>query len=286
MSYLDRVAYCNTFDSSKFVALLVEDKKFGWVRRDRIEVLTSDASPLKFDSGAVTFEPGLSSARARTEAIAAVAPLWVEDGLVRKLRGEIYPVRRTWSEPDCFLIDRALTPLLGTRAFGVHLNGFVERPDGIYLWIGRRSADRQVEPDKLDNLVAGGQPAQLSIEENLKKECEEEAGMPAQMANSAHPVGTVSYCFEERRGLRVDTLFCYDLRVPDDFEPVNQDGEISEFQLMPVAEALDHIKAGPAFKFNVSLVILDFAIRHGLISPDHEPDYERILAGLHAPAPG
>ena len=35
------------------------------------------------------------------------------------------------------------------------------------------------------------------------------------------------------------------------------------------------------FKFNVNLVIIDFAIRRGVITPENEPDYEKIVAGLH-----
>ena len=35
------------------------------------------------------------------------------------------------------------------------------------------------------------------------------------------------------------------------------------------------------FKFNVNLVIVDFALRHGLLSPDLEPDYERLVTGLN-----
>ena len=110
--------------------------------------------------------------------------------------------------------------------------------------------------------------------------------MPAALARQAKPAGTVSYCFETERGLKVDTLFCYDLAVPQSFEPVNQDGEISNFELIPIEEILALIRDGWAFKFNVSLVILDFAIRRGIIRPDDEPDYERILSGLHMPGPG
>jgi hypothetical protein len=80
-------------------------------------------------------------------------------------------------------------------------------------------------------------------------------------------------------------LFCYDLAVPKEFEPHNQDGEIADFQLMPIQEALELIRPGDAFKFNVSLVILDFAIRHGILSPDSEPDYEAISGGLQRGSP-
>ena len=190
-----------------------------------------------------------------------------------------------WSEPDYFQIDRALVPYFGVRSYGVHLNGFVKLADGYHIWVGKRSADRQIEPDKLDNMVAGGQPAGLSFIENLIKESAEEASLPRDLAAQAMPVGTITYCFEIEAGLKPDSLFCYDLLVSDYFAPKNQDGEIASFQLMPLEEALVTISEGEAFKFNVSLVILDFAIRHGVVSPDTEPHYEEILAGLHAIAP-
>ena len=36
------------------------------------------------------------------------------------------------------------------------------------------------------------------------------------------------------------------------------------------------------FKFNCALVVIDFLIRHGLLTPDDEPDYLRLVSGLHA----
>jgi hypothetical protein len=45
---------------------------------------------------------------------------------------------------------------------------------------------------------------------------------------------------------------------------------------------LETIRDSDAFKFNVSLVILDFAIRQGFLQPD-DPDYEEIAAGLRLP---
>ena len=39
-----------------------------------------------------------------------------------------------------------------------------------------------------------------------------------------------------------------------------------------------------AFKFNCSLVVIDFLIRHGHLAADH-PDYEAIVLGL-LPGPG
>ena len=285
MSFLERIQACNRCDLSGFIPFVVDLHTIGWVRPYFAEHLAKADQVFKVTDESVSFSDELDTPAARSAAIAAIAPDWVENGLVAKLRNEIYPARKTWSDVDYFQLDRALAPLFGIRAYGVHLNGYVERHDGIHLWIGRRSADRRIEPDKFDNMVAGGQPANLGLMENLIKECAEEADVPRALVETATPVGTVSYCFETEAGLKLDTLFCYDLVVPEDFEPRNQDGEIADFRLMPVQDTLALIRAGDAFKFNVSLVILDFAIRRGILSPDTEPDYEAILGGLHRVSP-
>ncbi|NKB44463.1 MAG: DUF4743 domain-containing protein [Alphaproteobacteria bacterium] len=285
MSFLDRIQACNQFDLSGFRPFTIDGLNIGWVKPHFAAHLAQADKVFVVTDESVSFSKRLDTAAGRSAAIAEIAPDWVENGFVAKLRNEIYPARDTWSGKDHFLIDRALAPLFGIRAYGVHLNGFVETCDGFHMWIGRRSADSVVEPSKFDNMVAGGQPAKLGLMENLIKECAEEAGLPRALVETAIPIGTVHYCFETQIGLKPDTLFCYDLAVPEDFEPCNQDGEITDFRLMPVQEALALIRAGDAFKFNVALVILDFAIRHGILSPDTEPDYEAILAGLHGVAP-
>lgn len=60
--------------------------------------------------------------------------------------------------PPLLLIERASAVYFGIRAYGVHVNGYVEQADGsILLWVGRRSASKSTWPSKLDHIVAGGQ---------------------------------------------------------------------------------------------------------------------------------
>ena len=75
-------------------------------------------------------------------------------------------------------------------------------------------------------------------------------------------------------------MFCYDLEMPEGLVPKNRDGEISKFQLMPIENVLTLIRDTDTFKFNVNLVILDFAIRHGALSPETEPSYEKLVFEL------
>ena len=58
--------------------------------------------------------------------------------------------------------------LRGARA-GVHINGYVETPDGLELWVARRSRTKATWPGKLDHIVAGGQPAKMTCAANVIK---------------------------------------------------------------------------------------------------------------------
>src|SRR3546814_9663928 len=82
-------------------------------------------------------------------------------------------------------------PLFGVPAFGVHVNGYVATADGPRLWVGRRAKHKMVAPGKLDHLVAGGQPYGLGLMENVVKEAQEEASIPADLAARARPAGAL-----------------------------------------------------------------------------------------------
>ena len=82
-----------------------------------------------------------------------------------------------------------------------------------------RTYDRDAPMKPLSLLL---QPHGLSPQENVIKECEEEASIPRELAQLAVPAGAVSYCSEQAEGLKRDVLFCYDLELPQDFVPEPQ----------------------------------------------------------------
>ncbi len=75
-------------------------------------------------------------------------------------------------------------------------------------------------------------------------------------------------------------IFNYDLKLPADFIPKPNDNEVDSFQLYPIAELLDIIANTQDFKFNCAVVVIDFAIRHGIITAEH-PDYLALQSGMH-----
>jgi len=282
MSYRDRIAECNVHDLSRFRPFHVGAARVGWIHDRMVPELRRYEETLVFASDRVEMASGLGDFAARTEAMAALCRDLRDRGLIAAWREERYPVAERFGGAPFFDIERAAAPLFGIRTYGVHVNGYVEVDGETRLWTPRRGHDRAVAPGKLDNIVAGGQPAGLGLMENLVKEAEEEASIPKSLAMQAVPVGSVSYWLEAPNGLKPDVLFCYDLRVPADFRPRNRDGEVGDFRLLPVREVMDLVRDTNDFKFNVNLVLIDFFIRHGLLTPDTEPDYVHLARALHA----
>lgn len=165
-------------------------------------------------------------------------------------------------------IDRGALPLLGIAARGVHVNGVVKRHNQCYLWVGHRAANKRLDPGKMDHLAAGGVSAGLSPFDTMIKEAAEEAGIPAILSRQAQQVATLNYLQNRPEGLRRDTLYCYDLILPDDFTPRPVDGEVTRFELMKLETVVQLVRDTDEFKFNVNLVLIDFFIRHGVFSRD------------------
>jgi isopentenyldiphosphate isomerase len=281
MSFLDRIAECNNADFSRFLPFRAGGAHVGWVAPGFARVLRRFSEVFAAGGGAVSLKAALDTPAKRSKAMDRVLRQLAAEGLVRGWRGEPYPVVAFSGGPALMAMERAAVPHFGVRAFGVHLNGFVRRRDGIRMWIGRRSRDKHTYPGMLDNMVAGGQPIGISLRENLIKECREEAGIPRRLAARAIPVGAISYAYEGKAegGLKPDVQYCYDLELPADYVPRNTDGEIAEFMLWPIEKVARVVRDTRRFKFNCNLCIIDFLVRHGLIGPEHA-DYQAICKGL------
>jgi len=281
MPFADHIRICNRWDPARALPLVAGERRIGLLRRDNAELLRRFPAVFGVTEGAVYLLPA-GDAAAVSRAVAAVVDTLVAEHRLPARRGETFDVAARWGEPPVFRLDRGAVPFFGTRAYGVHLNGYRRDGGELRLWVGRRAPNKEVAPDKLDNLVAGGIGNGHSIAETLVKECHEEASISASLSATAVPAGAVSYRMENRFGIRDDVLFVYDLETPADFVPRCNDGEIVEFTLRPAAAVLERVRDTRDFKFNVNLVILDFAVRHGLLRPG-EAEYLEVATGLHRP---
>jgi 8-oxo-dGTP pyrophosphatase MutT (NUDIX family) len=281
MAFADRIKACNNFSRERVVPLVADRGRIGWLLRDNAAALTRFG-----DVFAVEGERVRLVARGDVDTVSAavdeVVEALVAENLLPKWRNETFDVMPRWGDPVIFRLDRGAVPFFGVRAYGVHLNGYRHVGSKLHLWIGRRAPDKRVAPDKLDNIVAGGIGNGHGIAATMVKECDEEAGLPAALVAHAVPVGAVTYCMETPLGVRDDILFVYDLEMPADVTPRNNDGEIVHFDLIPAADVIDRVRQTDDFKFNVNLIILDFAVRHGLIAVD-DPEYLTVASSLHRP---
>lgn len=273
MSFLDHIVFCNACDLANFVPFRVEGRQLGWVKRELLAALADFPDTVVVGDDGVTLAPHLVTPAARSRAMEAVARALSDDW-----RDEPYAVGARFGE-TVFEIDRSCVHLFGFRAHGVHLNGFTRESEELSLWVPRRAADRGSYPGQLDNTVAGGQPATLGLRANLIKECHEEAAIPSALASRAALVGRLGYRMAVGGGMKRDVIFAYDLELPRDFTPRNRDGEVADFRLLPAADVRDIVENTDDFKFNCNLVLIDFFIRHGLLTPGH-PDFAAIRERL------
>jgi 8-oxo-dGTP pyrophosphatase MutT (NUDIX family) len=191
-------------------------------------------------------------------------------------------------------IERSASSLFGIIGRGVHMTAYtISRADGaMRFWIAKRNVKKHAYPGLLDNVVAGG----ISVGETpwscICKEAEEEAGiLEKDMEKWAKPAGMISWfnISDERAGgvkglLNPGASLVYDIKVSERmiFEPV--DGDVDSFYLMAVKEVMTAMKCG-LFKPLSACVMLDFFIRHGIVTAENEPDYLEIVSRLHRRLP-
>lgn len=282
VSYLDKIRACNRHDPDRFIPFRVAGLRVGWLLRPFATELARWPRVFEASRHGVAMCDTLADFETRSVALDEVTARLVDDGVIAGVHGERFPVTATTMEAALLTVDRTAAVHFGVRAFGQHLNGFVRRSGGLWMWIARRARDRTLAPGKLDQLAAGGLPFGIGRQANLVKECREEASIPASLARRARPVGQVSYCAQTAAGLKPDLLHCYDLELDASFTPRARDGEVEGFELWPIDAVADAVRDGDDFKANCNLVIIDFLVRHGQLRSGG-PDYAEIVRELRSP---
>ncbi len=280
MSFLDHIIACNQHTAEKYIPFVIDGEQLGSILKSFSHELMRWPEVFSLDETAVTMSNSLDSAELKTNAIKPVLEQLHQDGIIDSWVGELYEVNRQYNEEPRFLMERAAVSFFGVRGYGVHVNGLVEKPDGIYIWIARRTKEKPFWPGMLDQIVAGGQPTGVGRLENVIKESAEEANIPLDIATTATLVSEIHYRNETRRGMHADTLFNYDLWLPDDFVPENTDGEVDEFILMSLEEMAHITNTTKEFKDNCNLVNIDLLLRRGLIDVSHS-DYDEMVRQLY-----
>lgn len=274
-------------DGSSCLPLMTAGRQVGILRREVVRLLARFPDTFLVTSTAVFLNPKLTTYADRTAAVACALESIRATGetvALRSWRGENFVVWGRYGSEPLFEVERAAVALLGIRAFGVHITGFVRSPAGAVeaVWLQKRSETKPTYPGMMDTMVGGGLTAGLKPSEVLYKEADEEASIPAQLVDRAQAVGTVSFFTETERGIHANTEYVYEIELPRGFEPSISDGEVEGFALISIAEIMDYL-LNPNFKLTSTPILIDFLIRHGIITSDTVPDLPEITEMLHAP---
>lgn len=210
--------------------------------------------------------------------------------ILKKWRDELYPVGK--SRHSKISMERSASPLFGIVTYGVHMTAFVRVQNETKFWIPRRAKTKQTYAGMLDNTVAGG----LSIGEEpldcLVREAAEEASFSEDLVrSSANACGVVSYFSirDERAGgetglLQPEVQYVYDMQIDDNVVPKPCDDEVQDFHLFSIEEVKKALAEGQ-FKPSCTLVLLDFFVRHGIITDESEEHYVEIISRIHRKRP-
>ena len=245
----------------------VKEHAVGWLRPSLADQLRRWPHVFEVNPAFVTLRAKPDTPQGRTAAMAEVTRDMAKDGMIRGWRDELVSVSHHYAAPELLRIERAATRPFGMMGYGAHLNGFTRVGGLANVWVARRSPDKAVDPDKLDNLVGGRISAGLSVDETLRKEAWEEAGIPPALLGDLDCLGAVRVEYSVPEGLHREILFVHDLWLPADFKPTNQDGEVSEIRSMPVEEVTQGLLAGD-FTLDAGAVMIDGLLRMGAVIPE------------------
>ncbi len=247
------------FDPAAHVALLCDDNRVGWLRKAYAQRLAEWPEIFKRDARGVRLAEALDDPATRTAEIGRVVAQLHAEGTIGGWRDELYAVTTAFDAPPLFHIERAAARFFGTMTYAAHANGYC----GGEMWIARRAATKPIDPGMLDNLVGGGMCAGVDPLATIVREAWEEAGVAEAIARKALAAGSFDVLREVPEGVQAETIFVFDLELPHDFVPRNQDGEVAEFRRVAF-EKVKQLADGRSMTLDASLVAWNFLERRAL----------------------
>ncbi len=253
----------------------VREHAVGWVTPSFADMLRRWPHVFEVSGSYVRLAAKPDTAAGRSEAMAEVVRELEKDGVIRGWRDEQVSISYHYATPELFRVERAASRHFGFVAYAAHLNGFTREGGLVHAWVSRRSPSKAIDAGRLDNLVGGRISAGMSVDETIRKEAWEEAGIPPALLRDLSCIGAVRVEYSVPEGLHREVLFVHDLWLPNDFKPVNQDGEVSEIVRMPVEEVLENLLNGE-FTLDAGAVMIDGLLRLGAVPPE-DPQYLDLL---------
>ena len=271
---------CAFDPADSLLPFTVEGVLAGWMKRSFADRLSQWPEFFSVRPRGVAMLGDFETALHRSVAIAEVVESLATETVINGWRGELVTVAETFYSPPLFHIERAASRYFGLTMYASHLNGLTTKNGAPHMWIAQRADTKAVDPGKLDNLAAGRIARGMGAFDTLVKESFEEAGIAPELANTAHGAGVVRCKREVEEGMHHEIMFVHDILLPENFVPQNQDGEVSGFQCIPIAELMARLEEDPdEFTVDAALVVLDCLIRRGFVTSDRK-DYLEIIHAM------
>lgn len=188
-----------------------------------------------------------------------------------------------------FEIDSGAAEIFGIMTFSLGVVGFQRIGEDRRAWIvyvGKRSSVAVHSPAKLQNLVNVDLPAGCTGRESLAEKTYEAISLQPEHFKNLRSCGIICHSKSTPSGILRRCVHVYELDLTDSpgFTPQVASPVVEKIEKVPVKLALDQILGG-LFDPTHALVILDFAVRHGILTPDNEENYYEVVRGLRSDIP-
>lgn len=245
------------FSTNALTPFFIADQQFGWLEQLTLTELLNFSTEWQFTHKHIELNTPSPST-----ALQAAALHLQQRGLIQGWRNENYgvfpegiEVHDNFAHPLCAL-ERASFRRFGLISRAVHINAYY--PDGS-ISLGLRSPSKSIDPNKLDNIAAGGIPIGESAYQCAIRELFEEAGVQAELAQQIQFTERMHIRRNESDGTHNEILYCFDLALPADFEPKNQDGEVAKFYRLKPADVVQQLEQ---MTWDAGKVTASFLLRH------------------------
>jgi 8-oxo-dGTP pyrophosphatase MutT (NUDIX family) len=249
-------------------AFEIDDDVVGSIKPEDAQFFAQKIAGLNLEPNCLSLAPFCSPDA--PSVLAQMASALRDQGRLGKWRNELLRVTGDSGQVRG-LIERAAVRQLGIRTFAVHLVAYSQLANSAAItgmWVQQRALDKANDPGLWDTCAGGLAAGDESLLLSLEREVQEEAGLDLQhLQREGHQVkrgNTIQTRRNIPEGLLVEELLCWDIDLPTTVIPINQDGEVEQFQLWSIEKIIGGI-ADQQFTVEAALIIHQSLFNRGYL---------------------
>ncbi|HEY1096784.1 MAG TPA: hypothetical protein VGF14_06040 [Alphaproteobacteria bacterium] len=296
MSFLSRIQRSKDFDFTGFTPVRVPVETghalIGWTKDTTAQAFAGLGDIWHYDDAhGLVLNPIYDTYEKRTQAVDATLLEGSAKGFLPEkpdyealgMGGDDWMTAGPDRLAPLFEYRRFYAPHLGIRRHCSRLNAY----HGDQMWIVKRGPAVHIHPGKLDNLVGAAHIAGHTIRDYLIIEAHEEAGLSPEDCRDMRSVSMLHTMRPTGQGFLFDEVhYIHDLDTKGTITPqIIRDWEVESIELWSFEKVLDVMKNTDDFAPIALATLIDFFMRHGVITPDNEPDYDALCFAMRSQLP-